>query len=159
MQLVFTHPSIDAYGNWANVWSGPPSPDEAQYLKDQSGVLAGASPKLNFWRAYSGTDNVTRFAQGTVRPGAASINSSLPYNASQIFTITVYLSTGIQSRGRVGIDAALRASPLVNPWLVNPVDKAVLLQSLHDITNSISSVPGLTMITPDKTMTIEQYGT
>lgn len=92
-----------------------------------------------------------------MRPGAASINSSLPYNASQIFTITVYLSTGIQSRGRVGIDAALRASPLVNPWLVDPTDKKVLLQALNDVAASVNDVSGLTMITPDRTMTIEQY--
>lgn len=29
--------------------------------------------------------------QGTVRPGAASVNTTLAYNATQIFTITVYL--------------------------------------------------------------------
>ena len=32
-------------------------------------------------------------AQGTVRPGAASITTTLPYNASQIFTITLERST------------------------------------------------------------------
>lgn len=96
-------------------------------------------------------------AQGTVRPGAASVNSSLPYNASQIFTITVYLSTGIQSRGRIGIDAALRGTPLVNPWLVSAEDKTVLLQALHDVVSNIGSVPGLTLITPDVTQTIEEY--
>ena len=47
--------------------------------------------RLNFWRAYGASDGITRYAQGTVRPGAASVNSSLPYNASNIFTITVYL--------------------------------------------------------------------
>nr|AGE45679.1 cellobiose dehydrogenase [Phlebia lindtneri]AGE97206.1 cellobiose dehydrogenase [Phlebia lindtneri] len=157
INLVFTHPSIDAYENWANVWSNPRPADAAQYLQSQSGVFAGASPKLNFWRAYSGSDNVTRWVQGTVRPGAASVTSSLPYNASQIFTITVYLSTGVQSRGRVGIDAALRASPLVQPWLVNPVDKQILLQALHDVVSNINSVPNLTMITPDVTQSLEDY--
>ena len=43
--MVFTHPSIDAYENWANVWSSPHPADAAQYLKDQSGIFAGASPK------------------------------------------------------------------------------------------------------------------
>nr|Q01738.1 RecName: Full=Cellobiose dehydrogenase; Short=CDH; AltName: Full=Cellobiose-quinone oxidoreductase; Flags: Precursor [Phanerodontia chrysosporium]AAB61455.1 cellobiose dehydrogenase [Phanerodontia chrysosporium]AAB92262.1 cellobiose dehydrogenase [Phanerodontia chrysosporium]AAC49277.1 cellobiose dehydrogenase [Phanerodontia chrysosporium] len=157
INLVFTHPSIDAYENWADVWSNPRPADAAQYLANQSGVFAGASPKLNFWRAYSGSDGFTRYAQGTVRPGAASVNSSLPYNASQIFTITVYLSTGIQSRGRIGIDAALRGTVLTPPWLVNPVDKTVLLQALHDVVSNIGSIPGLTMITPDVTQTLEEY--
>jgi hypothetical protein len=96
-------------------------------------------------------------AQGTVRPGAASVNTTLPYNASNIFTITVYLSTGITSRGRVGIDASLRSTPLVNPWLVDPVDKVVLIQALKDVVSNLNSVSGLTMITPDIHQTIEQY--
>ncbi|KAI0701652.1 hypothetical protein C8Q76DRAFT_825169 [Earliella scabrosa] len=157
MKLVFTHPSVDAYENWAEVWSSPRQADAQQYLKDRSGVFAGASPKLNFWRAYGASDSRTRYAQGTVRPGAASINSSLPYNEDNIFTITIYLSQGITSRGRIGIDAGLTAKTLVDPWLTDPVDKTVLLQALRDITNNLKTVPNLTMITPDATMTIEQY--
>ncbi|OJT10842.1 Cellobiose dehydrogenase [Trametes pubescens] len=157
INLVFTHPSIDAYDNWADVWSNPRPADAQQYLQSRSGVLAGASPKLNFWRAYGGSDGITRYAQGTVRPGAASVNTSVAYNASEIFTITLYLSNGIQSRGRIGVDAALNAKALVNPWLTNSVDKTVLLQALHDVTSTMKNVPGLTMITPDNTMTLEQY--
>ncbi|THH28872.1 hypothetical protein EUX98_g5306 [Antrodiella citrinella] len=157
INLVFTHPSIDAYENWADVWSDPRPADAAQYLENQSGVFAGASPKLNFWRAYSGSDGRTRYTQGTVRPGAASTNTSIPFNSSQIFTITMYLSTGITSRGRVGIDAALRAQPLVNPWFADPVDKTVLLQALEDVVSNINTVSGMTMITPDRTQTIQEY--
>ncbi|KAI1798304.1 cellobiose dehydrogenase [Ganoderma leucocontextum] len=157
INLVFTHPSIDAYDNWADVWSDPRQADAQQYLKDRSGVFAGTSPKLNFWRAYGGSDGVTRYAQGTVRPGAASVNSSLPYNASNIFTITVYLSQGITSRGRIGIDAGLNAKALANPWLTDPTDKTVLLQALHDVVSNINSIANLTLITPDSTMTLEEY--
>ncbi len=96
-------------------------------------------------------------AQGTVRPGAASIDTTLPYNASQIFTITVYLSQGITSRGRVGIDAALNAKPLVNPWLTDPVDKTILLQALNDVISNIKTVSNLTMIMPDNTLTMQEY--
>lgn len=111
MQLVFTHPSIDAYDNWADIWSDPREADVQQYLTSRSGVFAGASPKLNFWRAYGGppmarhvtydslpfksrvksSKRIISQVQGTVRPGAASVNSSIAYNASQIFTITMYL--------------------------------------------------------------------
>ncbi|KAL0958866.1 hypothetical protein HGRIS_014182 [Hohenbuehelia grisea] len=157
VNLVFTHPSIDAYENWANIMSNPRSADASQYIKSRSGVFAQASPRMNFWRAYSGPDQRTRWSQGTVRPGAASVTTSYPYNASQIFTITTYLSTGITSRGRIGIDAALRARPLVDPWLQDPNDKPVLLQALGDIVAGIKSVPGLTMITPDNTTTLLDY--
>ncbi|KAI0746657.1 cellobiose dehydrogenase [Daedaleopsis nitida] len=157
INLVFTHPSVDAYDNWADVWADPRTADAQQYLQNRTGVFSGASPKLNFWRAYSGSDNKTRYAQGTVRPGAASINSSLPYNENNIFTITVYLSQGITSRGRLGIDAGLTGKPIDNPWLTDPVDKVVLLQALNDVVSSMKSVANLTMITPDATMTIEEY--
>lgn len=99
MQLVFTHPDIDAYENWANVWANPRPADAAQYLKDQSGVFAGASPKMNFWEALGGSDGKTRYLQGTVRPGAASVNTTNAYNASQIFTITTYLCAPISIEG------------------------------------------------------------
>ena len=47
-------------------------------------------------------------------------------------------STGITSRGRVGIDAALRARPLVNPWFADPVDKTVLVQALKDVISTMN---------------------
>ncbi|KAI0055786.1 cellobiose dehydrogenase [Artomyces pyxidatus] len=158
INLVFTHPSIDAYENWADVWSNPRPADAAQYLQSQSGVFASASPRMNFWRAYEGTDGKTRYMQGTVRPGAASVNTTNAYNASQIFTITAYLSLGITSRGRIGITAGLNGQPIVNPWFQDPIDKVVLVQALKDIVSSISSVPNLTLITPDNHMTIDEYG-
>lgn len=44
--MVFTHPSVDAYDNWATVWSNPRPADMDQYLYDnRSGVLAQASPR------------------------------------------------------------------------------------------------------------------
>ncbi|KAF5354114.1 hypothetical protein D9756_007316 [Leucocoprinus leucothites] len=157
VNLVFTHPSVDAYDNWAKVWSNPRKADADQYIASQSGILAQSSTRLNFWRAYPGSDGKTRYMQGTARPGAASITTDYPYNASQIMTITVYLSTGITSRGRIGIDAAMTARALKEPWLTDSVDKAVLRTALHDLTSTISSVQGLTMITPDNTTTIDDY--
>ncbi|KAF8066812.1 cellobiose dehydrogenase [Lyophyllum atratum] len=157
INLVFTHPSIDAYDNWAPIWTSPRPADSAQYLKSSAGVFSQASPRLNFWRAYSGSDGKTRWLQGTARPGAASVTSSFPYNASQIFTITAYLSTGITSRGRIGIDAGMTARALVDPWFTDPIDKAVLITGLNDIVSNIKSVPGLTLITPDSTTSIATY--
>ncbi|KAF8908090.1 hypothetical protein CPB84DRAFT_1674456 [Gymnopilus junonius] len=157
INLVFTHPTINDYDNWADVWTSPPPADVAQYLKDQSGVLAQASPRVNFWRAYSSPDGITRWLQGTVRPGAASVTTGYPYNASQLMTITAYLSTGITSRGRIGINAGLTATILENPWFTDPIDKQILLQGLNDIVSTVPLVPGLTLITPDNTTTLTTY--
>ncbi|EGN94369.1 hypothetical protein SERLA73DRAFT_171373 [Serpula lacrymans var. lacrymans S7.3] len=157
INFVFTHPSIDAYDNWADVWTDPRPADAVQYLKDQSGVFAGASPKLNFWRSYTGTDDKQRWMQGTVRPGASAVNTTYAYNDSQIFTITTYLSQGVTSRGRIGINAALTGLPLVNPWFTDPVDKSTLITALNDIVSNINTVPGLTLITPDNQTTITDY--
>ncbi|KAK0437789.1 cellobiose dehydrogenase [Armillaria borealis] len=156
--LVFTHPSVDAYDNWATVWTDPRPADMDQYLyNNRSGVLAQASPRVNFWRALSGSDGKTRWMQGTVRPGAASVDTVYPYNASQMFTITAYLSTGLTSRGRIGIDAALTARALVNPWFTDEIDREVLLQGLQEIVSTMPQVSGMTMITPDNTTTMEDY--
>ncbi|TFK65977.1 cellobiose dehydrogenase [Pluteus cervinus] len=157
INLVFTHPDIDAYDNWAPIWNSPRPADAAQYLKSQSGIFSQASPRINFWRAYGAPDGRTRWLQGTGRPGAASITTSYPYNASQILTITTYLSSGITSRGRIGIDAALTARPLIGPWFTDPMDKQVLIQGINDLLSNMKNVSGLRLITPDNTTTITDY--
>ncbi|KAL9714475.1 substrate-specific activator of APC-dependent proteolysis [Leucoagaricus gongylophorus] len=138
INLVFTHPSIDAYDNWEKVWADPRPADAAQYLQDQSGVFAQASPRMNFWRAYGAQDGRTRWMQGTARPGAASVTTDYSYNASQVMTITVYLSTGVSSRGRIGIDAAMTSRALVNPWFTDPIDKQILIQGINDLLSTMN---------------------
>ncbi|KAG8904357.1 substrate-specific activator of APC-dependent proteolysis, partial [Tulasnella sp. 408] len=115
INLVFTHPSVDAYDNWAPIWSSPRTADANQYKSNQSGIFAATSPRLVFWKTVVGPDGKTRYLQGTARPGAASVTTSYSYNASQIFTITFYLSNGITSRGRIGIDSTMYAKVLTNP--------------------------------------------
>jgi cellobiose dehydrogenase (acceptor) len=91
INIMFTHPTINSYSNWANIWDQPITADAQQYLKSQSGVYANSSPRVNFWRANSGSDGKTRYMQGTVRPGFDSVTTSYPYNSSQVFSITLYL--------------------------------------------------------------------
>lgn len=92
---------------------------------------------MNFWRSIEGSDKKVRWLQGTARPGAASVTTDFPYNETQIFTITTYLSTGITSRGRIGIDAALTGRALKNPWFVDPVDKEVLIKGINEVISSV----------------------
>ncbi|KAJ3512943.1 hypothetical protein NLJ89_g3233 [Agrocybe chaxingu] len=155
--LVFTHPSVDAYDNWRPIWDNPRPADAAQYVRDQSGVFSQPSSRLNFWRSYKGCDGKTRWLQGTARPGASSITTAYPYNASQIMTITTYLSTGVTSRGRIGIDANITALPLIEPWFTEPIDREIMIQGIKDLVGNVDQVSGLTLITPDNTTTIENY--
>ncbi|KAJ7199754.1 the flavin domain of cellobiose dehydrogenase, partial [Mycena pura] len=152
--LVFTHPTIDAYDSWANAWTDPRPADAAQYLESQSGVYADASIKLNFWRSYVGTDKKTRWIQGTVRPGGVSYAmTNFPFNSSQVFAVTLYLSTGLTSRGRIGVDSNMNGVPLVQPYFTDPVDETTLVTAINDVIASVKHVPGLRLITPDNTTT------
>ncbi|TFK46998.1 the flavin domain of cellobiose dehydrogenase [Heliocybe sulcata] len=158
INLVFTHPSIDSYDNWDTVWTNPRPADAAQYLANRSGVLASTSPDLNFWREYTGSDGRQRTVQGTVHPGGnTSVRTSFPYNTSQVFDITLYLSTGVTSRGRVGINGSLTVLPIEYPWFTDPVDKETLITALEDFVAGVKQVQGLTLITPDNTTTIVDY--
>ncbi|KAJ7055854.1 the flavin domain of cellobiose dehydrogenase [Mycena amicta] len=156
--LVFTHPSIDAYDSWANAWTDPRPADAQQYVKTQAGVYADASIKLNFWRSYVGSDKKTRWVQGTVRPGGVSYAmTNFPFNSSQVFAVTVYLSTGLTSRGRIGVDSHLNGVPLVQPYFTDPGDETTVVTAINDIIASVKNVPGLKLITPDNTTTVANF--
>lgn len=158
INLVFTHPSVDDNGNWGSIVTSPRAADEAQYVANQSGLFSQSSPRVNFWRAFSGSDGVTRWVQGTARPGGQA-NTTKSYNASNIMTITLYLSTGLTSRGQIGITPGYTAQPIVEPYWQDPVDKEVMMEAIADVLSTQSSVSGnFTLITPDLTvMTMKQY--
>ncbi|KDQ06595.1 carbohydrate-binding module family 1 protein [Botryobasidium botryosum FD-172 SS1] len=148
INLVFTHASIDSYDNWEPIWDNPRPADAAQYLKNGTGVFATASPRINFWREYTGSDGVVRYIQGTSRPGACCFTTEETYDATKVFTITIYLSHGIKSRGRLGIDVNLQAKTLNQPWLRDAVDKAVIIQAITDILTDVKKISGIQIVQP-----------
>jgi cellobiose dehydrogenase (acceptor) len=147
------------YNNWNTVWTAPPAADASQYIKNRSGVLAAPSPRLNFWRAYSAADNRVRYAQGTVKPGAGvPVATSQSYNASQLFTITVYLSQGITSRGRIGLTSTGSMQTVTTPWFQDPTDQTVIINALNDVINESKSDPTIKLLTPDlSTTSVSDY--
>ncbi|KAF8596986.1 hypothetical protein BDV93DRAFT_527730 [Ceratobasidium sp. AG-I] len=159
VNMVFTHPSVDHYDNWAPIWTSPRTADANQYVQNQSGVFAGSSPRINFWRAYGGSDGKTRYVQGTSRPGSCCFTPTYPYNTTAEFTITMYLSTGLTSVGRIGIDSSLRARIITNPWLTDPVDKTVLVTAITDLLSTYKQVPNLALISPDNTTSVSTHVT
>ncbi|KDN51286.1 hypothetical protein RSAG8_00915, partial [Rhizoctonia solani AG-8 WAC10335] len=160
VNLVFTHPSVDSYDNWAPIWSSPRVGDANQYVQSQSGVFAGSSPRINFWRAYGGSDGKTRYVQGTSRPGACCFTPTYPYNETAQFTITMYISTGLTSIGRIGMDdASLKMRPITKPWFTDPVDKAVMVTAINDILATYKQIPNLALISPDNVTSTEAHVT
>ncbi|KAF8596985.1 cellobiose dehydrogenase [Ceratobasidium sp. AG-I] len=159
VNMVFTHPSVDHYDNWAPIWNNPRPADANQYVQNQSGVFAASSPRINFWRAYGGSDGKTRYVQGTSRPGSCCFTPTYPYNNSAEFTITMYLSTGLTSQGRIGIDASLRGRILTDPWLTDPVDKTVLVTAITDLLSTYKQIPNLALISPDNTTSVSTHVT
>ncbi|CCO28171.1 Cellobiose dehydrogenase Short=CDH [Rhizoctonia solani AG-1 IB] len=158
VNLVFTHPSVDWYDNFAPIWSNPRVSDANQYVQDRSGVFAGSSSRLNFWRQYGGSDGKTRYVQGTSRPGSWGISPRYPYNVTAQFTITLYLATGLTSMGRIGMnDTSLIMRPIINPWFTDPVDKAVMMDAMNDILSTYKQVPNLELIAPDNVTSFDAH--
>ncbi|KAG8746293.1 hypothetical protein FRC11_012797 [Ceratobasidium sp. 423] len=156
VNLVFTHPNVDWYDNWAPIWSNPRVADANQYVQDRTGVFASSSPRINFWRIYSGSDGKTRYVQGTSRAGSWGISPIYPYNVTAQFTITLYLATGLTSTGRIGIkDASLKMDVLVKPWFTDPVDKAVMVNAMNDVLSTYKQVPNLELIAPDNRTSLD----
>lgn len=93
---------------------------------------------MNYWEALASPDGITRYVQGTARPGAAFVETVYPYNASNIFTITVYISNGLTSRGRIGIDKTMYAKILQNPWFQDPTDEVVIIQAINNLLSTMN---------------------
>ncbi|CAG7847998.1 Cellobiose dehydrogenase Short=CDH; AltName: Full=Cellobiose-quinone oxidoreductase; Flags: Precursor [Serendipita indica DSM 11827] len=158
INLVFTHPLVDDYDNWQPIWSNPRAADANKYVASRSGVFAGSSPRFNFWKALKGSDGKTRYMQGTARPGGWPTTEQA-YNETAVFTITFYLSQGITSRGRIGMNSDLKGLPLTAPWFQDPVDKTTLVKGISDAIAGMKTnlPPGLVMITPDNTTTLQAF--
>ncbi|QRW16269.1 GMC oxidoreductase [Rhizoctonia solani] len=149
---------VDWYDNFAPIWSNPRVSDANQYVRDRSGVFAGSSPRINFWRQYNGSDGKTRYVQGTSRPGAWGVSTIYPYNVTSQFVITLYLATGLTSTGRIGMkDTSLAMSPIVKPWFTDPVDKAVMINAMNDILSTYKQVPDLVLVAPDNVTSIDRH--
>ncbi|KAG9085983.1 hypothetical protein FRC07_013235, partial [Ceratobasidium sp. 392] len=156
--LAFAHPSVDDYDGWNLLWSGPRPADVKQYLSKQAGVLAAPSSRLNFWRKYVGPDGKPRYIQGTARP-ASSAKPSFPFNTSSDCSISMYVSEGLTSKGRIGINSTMQAVILQKPWLTDPADKDVLVRAIADLLSVAKQIPKLVFLAPENDTSIESFVT
>ncbi|CUA69921.1 Cellobiose dehydrogenase [Rhizoctonia solani] len=146
INIVFTHPTIQPYA-FGTAWTNPVLPDAKQYVEAQSGKLAQTSARINWWKKYSGSDGRDRWMQGTARPGGCCGASS---NTS--FALTLYLGTGIDSTGRIGMNGT-NVSLLQSPWLQTAGDRDALVAAAKDIIASYKNVSDLVLTYPDLTNT------
>ncbi|KEP49765.1 cellobiose dehydrogenase [Rhizoctonia solani 123E] len=154
INIVFTHPTIQPY-LFGNAWTDPVLSDAKQYVEEQSGKLAQTSARINWWKKYSGADGRDRWMQGTARPGGCCGVSS---NTS--FALTLYLGTGIDSTGRIGINNDTSVSLITSPWLQTVGDRDTLIAAAKDIIASYKNVSDLVLTYPDLTnTTIENHVT
>ena len=63
----------------------------------------------------------------------------ISFRVSVLNWARLHSSQGITSRGRIGVDAALRGQALTNPWFTDPADKTILVQALKDVVSTMST--------------------
>ncbi|KAB2571514.1 Glucose-methanol-choline oxidoreductase [Lasiodiplodia theobromae] len=98
-----------------------PSENDIALYKQGSGPLAEGMQRLNFWTSVEGSDGKTRYVQGTT-----SVSSS---NAIKV---KVYLTHGLTSTGRLGIDASGATTLMTQPWLNTDADKEAITSFLNE---------------------------
>ncbi|CAE6442535.1 unnamed protein product [Rhizoctonia solani] len=152
INIVFTHPTIQPY-SFSGAWTDPVLPDAKQYVEEQSGKLAQTSARINWWKKYSGSDGRDRWMQGTARPGGCCGS-----NANTSFALTLYLGTGIDSTGRIGMKSDTSVSLIANPWLQSSGDREALVAAAKDVIASYQNVSDLVLTYPNlSSTTIEEH--
>ncbi|KDQ11151.1 hypothetical protein BOTBODRAFT_467653 [Botryobasidium botryosum FD-172 SS1] len=158
ISMILQHDSIDSYDNWLPIWDNPRPADAAQYLRNTTGVFATSPLKINWWKSYNGSDGITRYIQGNAMPGGAAI-PAVPYDSRKLFGVSVMVSHGLTSRGRIGIDNTLTAKILTQPWLTTAADETVMIQAIDDFFSDIKKVPGITRLIPPANVSAKDYVT
>lgn len=72
-------------------------------------------------------------------------------------TITQYLGTGAQSRGRLSINKLLNMQATTAPYLHNDADKAAVIAGLEKVQGYFKSISNLTWIRPAPNETATHY--
>ncbi|CCO36573.1 Cellobiose dehydrogenase Short=CDH [Rhizoctonia solani AG-1 IB] len=147
INLVFTHPAIQPY-SFSGAWQTPILEDAKQYVESQSGRLAQTSSRINWWKRYTGSDGRIRTMQGTARPGGCCGSIT---NTS--FTVTLYLGTGVDSTGKIGLNNDTSVSLINRPWFKTSADRDALVAATKDLIASYKNAyPNL------NNTTIEEHG-
>ncbi|KAF8760339.1 Cellobiose dehydrogenase [Rhizoctonia solani] len=142
VNLIFTHPSVDWYDNFAPIWSNPVFRTQTSMCE-----IAQVFLPVRLLGSTFGVNTTGRTARPVMYRG---------HHAQ--FVITLYLATGLTSTGRIGMkDTSLAMSPIVKPWFTDPVDKAVMINAMSDILSTYKQVPDLVLVAPDNVTSIDRH--
>ncbi|KAK8003575.1 hypothetical protein PG989_003294 [Apiospora arundinis] len=147
--IEIAHPEVVFYDFYA-AWDKPIADDKAQYLGNRTGILTQAAPNLGpiFWEIIHGSDGIDRHLHWQSRVEGVKKTS---------MTITQYLGTGAQSRGRLTINKLLNMQATTSPYLRNDVDKAAVIAGLEKVQGYFKSISNLTWIRPAPNETATHY--
>lgn len=96
-----------------------PSTTNIDLFAQKDGPLVQSGQRLNFWSSVTGSDNATRYVQGTC-------NSPTP----NTIRMKVYLTHGLTSTGTLGITSAGATEFTKDPWMNTDGDKEAVTQFL-----------------------------
>lgn len=96
-----------------------PSQTNIDLFAQQDGPLVQSGQRLNFWSSVTGSDNTTRYVQGTC-------NSPTP----NTIRMKVYLTHGLTSTGTLGITSAGATEFTKDPWMNTDGDTEAVTEFL-----------------------------
>ncbi|KAI1343501.1 putative cellobiose dehydrogenase [Xylariaceae sp. FL0016] len=147
--IEVAHPDVVFY-DFYGAWDKPILNDTDVYLAKRTGILAQAAPNLGpiFWEIIHGADGVDRHLHWQAR-----VEGSTPTS----MTITQYLGTGSQSRGRMTIGTTLNTRVSTPPYLHNDDDKLAVIKGLENVRKYFQPISNLTWIRPAANQTSSQF--
>ncbi|KAF3158217.1 hypothetical protein TWF106_002478 [Orbilia oligospora] len=151
--LVFSHPTISSYDFYA-AYDEPIAADKDKYLNQRAGQLAEAAPNCNtvFFENFASTDGRVRQVQWTARK-----EPSLGAAGDTMVTLSLYLTTGATSRGRLTIQPSLNTVVSVLPYLTTQADIDAKVKAIQSWINAANNYPDLTFVFPTKGQTAADY--
>ncbi|KAH7350049.1 hypothetical protein B0T11DRAFT_359202 [Plectosphaerella cucumerina] len=118
-----------------------PVPADLELYRQGSGPITQSTQRMHLWTSAEGSDGRVRYLQGTA---AATVDG--------VITVRTFLTHGTTTVGELGITAAGNTVLNTRPWLIDPVDRAVMsdfVQFWLDVTGGANST--LSYIVPGST--------
>ncbi|KAH8662477.1 cellobiose dehydrogenase [Xylariales sp. PMI_506] len=106
------------------------------YEQQASGVLTQGYHRLTWWTSNVGSDNITRYYQGSTAP-----------SGDGQFSIKAYLTHGLTSSGSMGVDADGNGVYVGDaPYLTTQADVDAATSLLDDLVARFEAYPGWSMV-------------